>query len=127
MNSVRLLLIAVLCGTVLTLASCNKLSGALKKVEGKVAGQVMNDAGVGRGYVTVKLEPTDPAAGDAIPTTTEDSGSFMFDTVPPGEYVMKVYIGQGTQTELPSDTPTVNVAPGRTVMQNIMLKAAPTQ
>jgi hypothetical protein len=118
LRSVLLLTIALL-----MLGSCDKLSGAMKSVEGKVAGQVLNSAGRGRGYVTVEIVPEGTDGGKPQTTLAEDSGNFMFENVTPGSYKMFVRISGGT--ELPSDNPIVKVGPGRTVTQNVILTDQP--
>jgi hypothetical protein len=82
---------------------------------------VLSATGHGRGYVTVELRPDD--GGDSLTTTTEDSGNFLFDEVPPGQYTL--YVLMSNETELPSDNPTVRLSPGRTLTINVML--APTK
>ena len=122
MIAMRMLVLSVATGLLLSLVSCDKLSGAMKKVEGKVAGQVLNSSGHGRGYVSVILIPTD--GSDHFMTTTEEGGNFMFEEVPPGEYSMKVYVSGEKSDEIPSDSPTFKLGPGRTLTQNIMLTDA---
>jgi hypothetical protein len=121
MMSSRVLRVAAIFFLLLSLLSCNKINSAMKSVEGKVAGQVLNNAGRGRGYVQVVLTPT--AGGDDLKTITEDSGNFLFEAVPPGEYTLKVENSGGG--EILSDNPTVKVGPGRTMQQNVILKDVP--
>jgi len=123
MSTGRVLRFLAVVMLVALLLSCDKLNSAMKSVNGKVAGIAMNEAGRGRGYITVKLLPD--GGGDELMELADDAGNFMFDTVPPGKYVMHAYNGGGS--EIPSDTPTVNVGPGRTMNQNITLKDAPAQ
>ena len=120
MRMLRLALIALaLCAATLQL-SCDKINGAMKKVEGKVAGQVLNKAGRGHGYVSVELVPADTTSGnETMNTLAEESGNFMIEDVPPGKYTLHVKDAGGN--EMPSDTPAVSVGPGRTMTQNVIL------
>jgi hypothetical protein len=121
MKALRVITSAIAVCLLLALLSCDKIGGALKSVDGKVAGQVLNVSGHGRGYVSVVLIPADGT--DHIMETTEESGNFLIDEVPPGEYTMHVFLSGEDSGEIPSDTPTVKVGPGRTMTQNIMLSA----
>ncbi len=125
MRVTRLIAIAAAVCLLLSLLSCDKLSGAMKQVEGKVAGQVLNSAGHGRGYVSVILVPSDGT--DTIVALTEEAGNFLIEEVPPGEYTLHVRRSGEDSDELPSDTPTIKLGPGRTLTKNIMLtdEAAP--
>jgi Carboxypeptidase regulatory-like domain len=125
MKTMRPIVIATALLLLFTVVSCDKIGGALKKVEGKVAGQVLNTSGHGRGYVTIELIPTD--GSDNFVSTTEEAGNFLFDEIPPGEYTMHVKLSGEDSKELPSDTPTIKLGPGRTLTQNVILsdEAAP--
>jgi hypothetical protein len=123
MKAMRPFVIAAATMLLLSLLACDKINGALKQVEGKVAGQVLNTSGHGRGYVTVELDPTD--GSDNFVTTTEEAGNFMFEDIPPGEYVMHVKLSGEASKELPSDTPKFKLGPGRTLTQNIVLADEP--
>ena len=120
----RILMIATVIAA-LALMSCDKLSGAMKQVEGKVAGQVLNTSGHGRGYVTIELIPSDGT--EPLVSITEEAGNFMIDNVTPGTYVMHVKLSGEVGVELPSETPTVKVGPGRTVTQNVILADEPAK
>ncbi|MDQ3022938.1 MAG: carboxypeptidase-like regulatory domain-containing protein [bacterium] len=126
MICMRMLKAIAFVGILLMLTSCNKLQGAMKSVEGKVAGQVLSASGHGRGYIRVALVPADPAI-ETLFTLAEDSGNFMFEMVPPGEYTLKAMLSEKAESELPSDNPTVKVGPGRTVTMNVMLVSAPAE
>jgi hypothetical protein len=115
MKAIRLLAVGTC--LLLLLLSCDKLQGAMKNVEGKVAGQVMYSSGHGRGYVTIKLVPIKD--GEATQDVTEESGNFLIDQVTPGTY--QIHILDAGGTEIPSDTPTVTVGPGRTMTVNVTL------
>jgi hypothetical protein len=117
MKSIRLLAIAAGACLLLSLLSCDKLNGAMKDVKAKVAGQVLYSSGHGRGYVTVDLVPIKD--GEANSGLTEEAGNFLIDEVTPGTYQLHVKDASGT--EIPSDTPTVNVGPGRTMTVNVTL------
>jgi hypothetical protein len=122
MKSIRLVAMAAGACLLLSLLSCDKINGAMKNVEGKVAGQVLSSSGHGRGYVSVELVPAGDG-GEANSTLAEEAGNFMIEEVTPGTYTLHVKDAGGT--ELPSDTPTVKVGPGRTMEVNITLTDAP--
>jgi hypothetical protein len=119
MHALRLMVIVAAICQLAMLGSCDKLGGAMKSINGKVAGQVLNSAGHGRGYVSVVLEPVD--GSDPFVTTTEERGNFMLEEIPPGEYKLLVKRSGLKSDELPSDTPTIKLGPGRTQTQNITL------
>jgi hypothetical protein len=105
---------------VASVMSCDKINGAMKNVEGKVAGQVLSTSGHGRGYVSVELIPVKD--GEKTSTLAEESGNFLIDEVVPGTYTIHVKDVGGN--EIPSDTPEVKVGPGRTMTQNVTLSDA---
>lgn len=119
MKLIRIVAVSAGIALLMLMISCDKIGGALKSVDGKVAGQVLYSSGHGRGYVSVILVPSDGT--DNLMTTTEEAGNFMFDEVPPGEYTAHVYVSGEKSDELPSDTPTFKLGPGRTLTQNILL------
>ncbi len=119
MKSIRLVAIAAGVCLLLSLLSCDKINGAMKSVEGKVAGQVMNSSGHGHGYVTVELRPVEGTGAEANSGLAEESGNFLIDEVTPGTYTLHVKDAGGN--EMPSDTPTVKVGPGRTMTVNVTL------
>jgi hypothetical protein len=122
MKTVRIVTIVAGVSLLLLLMSCDKIGGALKNVQGKVAGQVLSSSGHGRGYVSVVLVPADGT--DSFMETTEEMGNFLFNEIPPGEYTAHVYVSGEKSDEIPSDTPTFKLSPGRTLEQNIILTDA---
>jgi hypothetical protein len=110
---------------VIQVCSCDKISGAMKQVEGKVAGQVLNSSGHGRGYVTIELKPE--GGGDPYIGITEEAGNFLIENVTPGTYTLHVKMSGEDSNEIPSDTPTIKLGPGRTLTQNVILTDQPAK
>ena len=95
------------------LVSCDKIN-----VPGMVAGQVMTEAGVGRGLMTIAL--IDTATGQEIQRTqSEDGGNYTLEKVPPGTYTIKV-IAIGDQ-EYETDIKEFKLTPGKTLQKNIII------
>jgi hypothetical protein len=97
----------------LFLVSCDKIN-----IPGMVAGQVMTEAGVGRGLMTIAL--IDAATGQEVQRTqSEDGGNYVLEKVPPGEYTIKV-IAIGDQ-EYETDIEQFKLGPGKTLTKNIII------
>jgi len=107
-------LAAVLGLVVLALGSCNIVSN----IPGNVAGQLVNETGQGRGFISVQLY--DVATNQMMyAETANDSGNFMFKTVDPGEYIIVAKpIGGG---ELNSDAKPFKLAPGKTLTITVII------
>ena len=122
---VRLCGLAVLAAALVVLAStaCDRLSNL--DIPGIVAGSVLNEAGQGQGYLTVKL--VDEATGkEAYRDTTEDTGSFLIDKVKAGKYLLKVYRLGDEKTEVATDAKEIKLLPGKTLQRTITLLPAQT-
>lgn len=100
--------IAVFGGT-----GCDKI-----KVPGNVAGQLINEGGVGQGYLSVRLCDAKTGA-DVATQTAEDSGNFFFDHVDPGRYIIKTYYGG--EKEVPNDCKPFTLAFAKTLKLTITL------
>jgi hypothetical protein len=100
--------------------SCNVVSN----IPGNVAGQIMNEAGQGRGFVSVQL--VDTATGIAWGMeNADDTGNYMFKNVDTGTYIIKVIsIGGG---ELPSNAEEFRLSPGKTLKQDIIIYDNPPE
>lgn len=110
------ILVAAICLTALALvAGCPKLN-----IPGNLAGQVLNEAGQGQGYISVAV--VDQETGrEADRMTAEDSGSFFFEKVDAGTYIIKTYSMSGK--ELPNDSKPVKLGTGRTI--NVVVTLIP--
>lgn len=110
------ILVAAICLTALAfIAGCPKLN-----IPGNLAGQVLNEAGQGQGYVSVAV--VDAETGhEAGRLTAEDSGSFFFEKVDAGTYLVKTYSMSGK--ELPNDCQPVKLGAGRTI--NVVVTLLP--
>jgi hypothetical protein len=107
-------LAAVLSLAVFVLGSCN----AVGNIPGNVAGQLVNEAGQGQGFIAVQL--IDVATGQLMfSENANDTGNFMFKGVDPAEYkIVAMPIGGG---EIPSDAKPFKLAPGKTVTITVTL------
>ena len=96
------------------MGSCNVVGN----IPGTVAGQVMDAAGNGRGYVAVQL--IDETGVPLFVENANDAGNFMFKNVDPGKYKLKVMtVGGG---ELQTDAEEFNLSPGKTVTINLVVQ-----
>ena len=96
------------------MGSCNVVGN----IPGTVAGQVMDAAGNGRGYVAVQL--IDETGIPLFVENANDAGNFMFKNVDPGKYKLKVMtVGGG---ELQTDAEEFNLSPGKTVTINLVVQ-----
>lgn len=95
-------------------AGCTELN-----IPGNLAGQVLNEAGQGQGYVSVAAVNTETGV-EVSRLTAEDAGNFFFEKVEAGNYIIKTYSMSGK--ELPNDSEPVNVGAGRTVSVTITLQ-----
>lgn len=107
-------LAAVLSLVVFLLGSCNVVGN----IPGNVAGQLVNEAGQGQGFIAVQL--IDVATGMLMYSeNANDTGNFMFKGVDPAEYkIVAMPIGGG---EIPSDAEAFKLAPGKTVTITVTL------
>lgn len=114
MNKYFVALLAVaLAIAAVTGTGCNKI-----KIPGNVAGQLINEGGVGQGYLSVKL--CDAKTGVAVQTqTAEDTGNFFFDHVDPGRYVIKTYFGG--EKEVPNNCKPFGLSIGKTLKLTITI------
>jgi hypothetical protein len=98
--------------------SCN----LVRQIPGNVAGQIMNEAGQGRGFVSVQLFDVNAGTEWGM-ENADDTGNFMFSSVDPGTYIIKVVsIGGG---ELPTDAKEFKLLPGKTLKQDIIIYDEP--
>jgi hypothetical protein len=88
-------------------AGCPKLN-----IPGNLAGQVLNEAGQGQGYITVACVEVESGA-EVARMTAEDAGNFFFEKVEAGTYIIKTYSMAGV--EMPNDSEPVNIGTGRTI------------
>jgi len=98
--------------------SCN----IVKQIPGNVAGQIMNEAGQGRGFVSVQLFDVNAGTEWGM-ENADDTGNFMFSSVDSGTYIIKVIaIGGG---ELPTNAEEFKLMPGKTLKQDIIIYDQP--
>lgn len=119
----RFNIFALLLAAVLLLAAlgCDKLN---INIPGNVQGQVINAAGQGQGYLSIKL--CEATSGKEVQVmTAEDSGTFFFEKVPAGEYIVKVVNVGGS--ELPCDAKSFRLGTGKTVRLTVTLTSAEAQ
>ena len=107
-----LLLIAFVAG--MACNSCNVVSN----IPGNIAGQVMNEAGQGRGFVTVKLVDVETGQ-DWGSENADDKGGYMLKNVEPGKYILKVIQIGGI--ELVTDQTEFTLSPGKTLKRDIIV------
>ena len=107
------LVILALAAQLLLLAGCDKIN-----IPGNVAGQVMTEAGVGRGLMTVAL--FDQETNQEVQrVTSDDGGGYFLEKVPPGKYYIKVVaIGD---LEYRTDAEPFTLGPGKTETINITI------
>ena len=108
-------LAALVLGLAITaLGACN----VVKNIPGNVAGQLINEAGQGQGYLAVQL--VDVETGRVVYSmNANDQGNFMFKGVEPARYIIKaVPIGGG---EVPTDAKEFNLTPGKTLTFTVTL------
>ena len=106
-----LVLLALL--TIGAIVSCDTI-----KVPGNVAGQCVNAGGQGQGFMSVQIYSLETGHVEHS-QNTNDSGSFMFKMVDPGEYGIRVIpIGGG---EIPDDIETFKLSSGKTIQLVITL------
>jgi hypothetical protein len=123
-------LICVLVALLVASVGCDKFKkgGSLNiNIPGNVAGQILNEAGQGQGFISVQI--CEQGSGKVVQQgTAEDSGNFFFDKVPSGEYIIKILsMGGG---EMASDAKPFKLGPGKTQQLTIILKskdAAPAE
>lgn len=109
-----LIALSIVCG------SCNVVGN----IPGNVAGQIMNEAGQGRGFVSVQLIEVETGMPWGM-ENADDTGNYMFKNVDPGTYLIKIIsIGGG---ELPSDAKEFKLSPGKTLKQDIIIYSAPPE
>jgi hypothetical protein len=101
-------------------SSCNVVGN----IPGNVAGQIMNEAGQGRGFVSVQL--IDKETGQAWGMeNADDTGNYMFKSVDTGTYIIKVLaIGGG---ELSTNAEEFRLQPGKTLKQDIIVYDTPEE
>ena len=119
----RLCGLAVLAVAMVVLASaaCDKLKSL--EIPGIVSGQVLNQAGQGQGFLSIRL--FDAATGkESYRDTTDDLGNFMIDKVSAGKYQIRIY-GMGDK-EMATDAKDVQMRPGKTLQLTITLVPAQT-
>ncbi|MBN2080658.1 carboxypeptidase regulatory-like domain-containing protein [bacterium] len=111
--AISVLIVAAL--AIASMGSCNMV----KNIPGAIAGQVMDAAGNGRGYVAVQLidvETNQPLFVE----NANDAGNYMFQGVDPGKYILRVMtVGGG---ELPTDAKEFTLSPGKTVTVNLVIQ-----
>jgi len=114
-----LLLLAVLAFSI-ACSSCNIVSN----IPGNVAGQIMNEAGQGRGFVSVQIVDIETGIAWGM-ENADDTGNYMFKNVDTGSYIIKVLaIGGG---ELTSDAKEFKLMPGKTLKQDIIVYDTPAE
>jgi hypothetical protein len=117
MHSIRLTGI-VLAALLTFVAAFGASCATLKNVPAKVQLQVFDEQGRGQGYLIVKL--VDPVTDKAVyQMATEENGNLMFEQVEAGEY--KIVIADIGDNVIPSETKTIKVGAGRTVMETITI------
>lgn len=109
--------IAVLLALCLLVAAtaCDKMN---LKIPGKVAGQCLTEAGAPSGYVSVELVDNKTNVV-TLAMNAEDNGSFLFDKVDPGEYIIRTK-ATGNM-EIPNDSKPFKLAPGKTETITVVL------
>ncbi len=116
MNNVLIVkgLAAALSLAVFVLGSCNVVGN----IPGNIAGQLVNEAGQGQGFIAVQLVDVD--TGQVMYSeNANDTGNFMFKGVDPAEYkIVAMPIGGG---EIPSDAEPFTLAPGKTTTVTVTL------
>lgn len=99
------------------ISSCDKIN-----VPGNIAGQILNEAGQGQGYMSIHCIDAETGR-EADIQTAEDSGNFFFSKVEPGKYELKTFSMAGV--EIPNDCEGVTLTAGRTL--NVVITVYPEQ
>ncbi len=94
-------------------AGCQDLN-----IPGNLAGQVLNEAGQGQGYITVSAVDVETNA-EVARLTAEDAGNFFFEKIDAGTYIIKTYSMAGK--ELLNDSEPVGIGAGRTITVTVTL------
>ena len=103
-----LFLFAIVAGT-----GCDKI-----KIPGNLAGQILNEAGQGQGYMSVSCVDMENGV-EASRMTAEDGGNFFFEKIDPGTYIIKTFSMSGK--EIPNDCKPIKMGSGRTITETIYL------
>jgi hypothetical protein len=96
-------------------AGCKEIN-----IPGNLAGQILNQAGQGQGYLSVAAIDVETGV-EAQRLTAEDGGNFFFEKLDAGRYIIKTFSMAGK--ELPNDCPEVSLGAGRTEQVIIYLIA----
>lgn len=102
----KIVFAAIVLFAALALMGCNKIN-----IPGNLAGQVLNQAGQGQGYITVAAIDNETGV-EAARMTAEDGGNFFFEKLEAGIYTIKTYSMAGV--EMPNDSEPVALGAGRT-------------
>lgn len=86
--------------------------GTLKNIPGNIAGQVLNESGSGRGFVSVQLVNVEDGAVVSA-ETTDDRGNFMFKDVKMGKYKLQVVPSRNAEP-FATDAEEFRLSPGKT-------------
>lgn len=86
--------------------------GTLKNIPGNIAGQVLNESGSGRGFVSVQLVNVEDGSVVAA-ETTDDRGNFMFKDAKMGKYKLQVVPSRNAEPFV-TDAEEFSLAPGKT-------------
>jgi hypothetical protein len=90
------------------------------KVSGGISGRVLNPDGSPRGLVMLIL--TDAKTGAEVNRmSAEDTGTFFFQKVDPGTYIIKVQGMGKSGSEIPSDQKEIKLSMGRTLTSDVQL------
>lgn len=94
-------------------ASCKEIN-----IPGNLAGQILNQAGQGQGYMSVAAINVDTGV-EVQRLTAEDGGNFFFEKIDPGTYIIKTFSMAGK--EIPNDGKPVTLGAGRTEQVTLTL------
>ena len=102
-----IMVVVAFAATIVLIGSCDKIGN----IPGTVAGQLLNEAGQGQGFISVRLVQTE--SGKVVDSVNaDDNGNFMFKNVDPGTYkIVTTPIGGG---ELENDAKEFKLMPGKT-------------
>lgn len=109
-----MLVIVGLLAVAISVGSCDRL----KSIPGNVAGQLMNEAGQGMGFIAVQL--IDAETNQMVYSeNADDNGNFMFKGVDAGTYTLKtIPIGGG---EYQNDSGEFALSPGKTLTLTVII------
>lgn len=108
----------LLINAVIIVMACNSCN-VVGNIPGNIAGQVMNEAGQGRGFVAVQL--IDAETGQLWGTeNADDKGGYMLKNVDPGKYIIKIVQIGGA--ELPTNAEEFSLSPGKTLRKDIIVR-----